>query len=145
MEFKINDSAWIHLGEKNLVEGKIVHIFDLEGDYTPNARRIYVLEIDTSIDPIYEARTIDSLSPDKDGPVNLFRKHDHSAANRLTRQLGMPLPQGVMDFEHSEPSVDEINAALDRSHDANRHSPISQEKKPSAKKRFYKKKVNKAV
>ena len=145
MELKINDSAWIHLGEKYLVEGKIVHIFDLEGDYTPAARRIYVLEIDTSIDPICEARTIDSISPDKDGPINLFRKEDHSTANRLTKQLGMPLPQGVMDYEHPEPSVEEINAALDRSHDATRHtSSIPKESRPK-KRTYYKKKAPKTT
>jgi hypothetical protein len=139
-QYTIKDKVWIHLGEKNLVEGRVVEIIDLQhlGE-NYGAEDLYIIEVPTHIDPVYEVRSFDTISADARGPINLFRKQNQQASNRFTKQLGMPLPQGAMDFEHPEPSVDEINAAMDRSHDATKHTPLS-EKRPSKKRTYFKKK-----
>ena len=142
-QYKIKDTVWIHLGEKNLVQGRVVEIIDLQHlgeDY--GSEDLYIIEVPTHIEPVYEVRTVDTISPDARGPIQLFRKQNQQASNRLTKQLGMPLPQGAMDFEHPEPSMDEINAAMDRSHDATKHAPLS-EKHPPKKRTYFKKQAKK--
>ena len=77
-EYNIKDKVWIHLGEPKLVEGRVVEIIDLahlkEG-HNPD-RELYIIELKTGIDNVYEVRDFDQISPDAKGPINLFRKLD---------------------------------------------------------------------
>jgi hypothetical protein len=141
-EYNIKDTVWIHNGERTLVQGRIVEIIDLEHleeGHDPE-RELYVIELKTGIDDIYEVRSFEQISPDEHGPIGLFRKEDVKETNRALKKIGMPLPQGVMDYE---PTPDEIHAALQRSQDASKHVPLNAGRKTAPKKRYFKKKVAK--
>jgi len=139
-EYNIKDTVWIHIGERSLVQGRVVEIIDLahlEEGHDPE-RELYIIELKTGIDDIYEVRSFEQISPDDRGPIGLFRKEDLKETNRALKKVGMPLPQGVMDYE---PTADEIHAALQRSQDAVKHTPLNPGRKTAPKKRFYKKKA----
>ena len=142
-EYNIKDTVWIHIGERTLAQGRIVEIFDLdhleEGYSTDN--ELYVIELKTGIENVYEVRSYEQISPDADGPISMFRSGEHKDTNRMLKKLGMPLPEGAMEYE---PTPDEIHAALQRSQDSIKHEPLSASKRAPAKKRFYKKKTTKA-
>jgi hypothetical protein len=142
-EYNIKDTVWIHIGEKTLVQGRIVDIFDLEHLEEGHSKdnELYVIEIKTPIQDVYEIRTYEQLSPDATGPIELFRSGEHKETNRAMKKIGMPLPDGAMEYE---PTPDEIHAALQRSQDAIKHDPLPTGKRGPAKKRFYKKKAPKA-
>ena len=93
-EYKIKDKVWIHLGERNLVGGRVVEIIDLEHlkeGHSPD-QELYIIELKTGIDDVYEVRNFDQISPDEKGPINLFRKTDAQANNRYLKKVGMTLP-----------------------------------------------------
>lgn len=92
MSYKIKDTVWIHIGERKLTSGRVVHIFNLE----EGGRDFYVIEIETGIDNIYEVRDYEQISPDAKGPINLFRKRHNEAtkAQRLLKKIGVLLPTG---------------------------------------------------
>lgn len=142
-KYDIKDPVWIHIGERTLTQGRIVEIIDLqhlEEGHDPE-NELYVVELKTGIEDVYEVRNFEQISPDADGPIGLFRKEDHRVTNRAMKKIGMPLPQGVMDFEYDEPTPEQIHAAMERSQAAVQHDPINKPKKAAPKKRFYKKKT----
>lgn len=98
MKYKIKDTVWIHIGERKLALGQVVHIFSLEGA----GRDLYVIEIQTGIDNIYEVRDYDQISPDAKGPINLFRKLKTEAAEaqRFLKKVGILLPSGEPNPEY---------------------------------------------
>lgn len=154
-EYKIKQKVWIHLGERKLVEGRVVEVIDLvhlkEGYKEEN--ELYVIEIETSIDPIYEVRTWDQISTTAKGPINLFKqvKEDLTAANRMLKKIGIVLPDGTVDPEiyndtfdgdgHDgmgsidDPTPEQIHAAMERAEKANQDSFTLETVKP--KKRTY--------
>jgi len=141
-EYNIKDAVWIHNGERTLVQGRVVEIIDLEHleeGHDP-ARELYIIELKTGIDDIYEVRSFDQISPDANGPIGLFRREDVKTENRLLKKIGMPLPEGALDYE---PTPDEIHAALQRSQEASKHAPLNTGRKTAPKKRYFKKKVAK--
>lgn len=111
-EFNIKDTVWIHLGERKLIKGRVVEIIDLahlnEGHSEDD--ELYVIEIKTGIDDVYEVRSYGMISPDEKGPINAFRQLDAPSHNRYLKKLGMTLPVDLPD-----PLVDlltEINEDL---------------------------------
>jgi len=126
-EYKIKDRVWIHLGERKLVDGRVVEIVDLshlkEG-HSPD-RELYIIEIKTGIDDVYEVRDFDQISPDAGGPINLFRhiKDDLLKNQRYLNKVGIKMP---VDGPHpladltdvnedlADPSPEQINAAIER-------------------------------
>ena len=141
-EYNLKDTVWIHIGEKNLVQGRVVEIIDLEhlDEGHDPSREFYIIELKTGIDDVYEVRSYEEISPDERGPINLFRKDDVKETNRKLKKIGMPLPEGVMDYE---PTPEEIHAALQRSQEASKHAPLNTGRKTAPKKRYFKKKVAK--
>jgi hypothetical protein len=97
-EYNIKDRVWIHLGEQSLVEGRVVEIIDLEHldeGYT-REQELYVIEISTPIEPVYEVRTFEAISPDAEGPITLYRNlQGVVAANRLLKKVGVKLPDNA--------------------------------------------------
>ena len=91
MSYKIKDTVWIHIGERKLTSGKVVHVFNLE----EGGRDFYVIEIETGIDNIYEVRDYEQISPDAKGPINLFRNQETRRANRYFRKVGIKVPDNV--------------------------------------------------
>jgi hypothetical protein len=152
-EYNTRDQVWIHMGERNLVEGRVVDIIDLvhlkEGHSADN--ELYIIEVKTGIEDVYEVRTFDQISPDARGPINLFRKQvDAVENNRLLKKIGMPIPLVGTTLEEALALDDEmdidpdvIHAALDSSLRNSTHQPLDLKEKPK-KRNFYKRTPKKA-
>jgi len=96
--YDIKDRVWIHLGEQSLVEGRVVEIIDLEhlGEGHSRDHELYIIEISTPIEPVYEVRNFDQISPDADGPLMIYRNlQGVVAANRLLKKVGVKLPDNA--------------------------------------------------
>jgi hypothetical protein len=168
-EYNIKDRVWIHLGERKLVEGRVVEIIDLvhlkEG-HSPD-REFYIVEIKTGIDDVYEVRDFDQISPDAAGPINLFRKNKNDSLKnqRYLKRVGVNLPvngpdplldlikdidtdeeftgdghDGMGSFaDEDDISPDAIHAALEKSKKDVTHTPLNL-KAEKPKRRYFKKK-----
>ena len=95
-EYNIKDKVWIHIGERKLVEGRVVEIIDLvhlKERHSPD-RELYIIELKTGIDDIYEVRDYDQISPDAKGPINLFRRTKDALIEnqRYLKRVGIQLP-----------------------------------------------------
>lgn len=104
-EYNIKDKVWIHLGEQSLVEGRVVEIIDLEHLDEGHSRdhELYIIEIPTPIEPVYEVRTFDMISPDAEGPIMIYRNlQGVVAANRLLKKVGVKLPDNAATAPSSE-------------------------------------------
>ena len=139
------------MGERKLVEGRLVDIIDLQHlkeGHSPD-RKLYVVEIKTGIDDVYEVRTLEQISPDSQGPINLFRTlEDAVENNRYLKKVGMSIP--IEDYELAEliqeldnieipdpdldePTPDQIHAAIERTQQLGQHQPIPRPKYRSRK------------
>lgn len=142
-KYEIKDTVWIHVGEKNLVQGTVVQTTDLSHLGEDPTDIIYIIQIESGVEPVYEARKFHMISPDEQGPINMFRMENHKETNRMMKKMGMPLPQGVeeYEFDENEPTSEEIEAALARSEQHVKHQALTvpQESNHKPKKRYYKK------
>ena len=152
-EYKIKDKVWIHLGERSLVEGRVVEIIDLmhlNENHSPD-NELYIIEIKTGIDDVYEVRNFEQISPDSTGPINLFRKTDVKENIRYLKKIGVKLPVSppdpfselVKDLNEDleGPTADEIHAALEKSQKDVSYPPlILKENKSKPKRRTFKRK-----
>ena len=105
-EYNIKDTVWIHMGERKLTKGRVVEIIDLEHlneKYNPDYE-LYVIEVQTGIDPVYEVRDFGQISPDSQGPIALFRREGLDGANRYLKKVGLPIPQGFEEWNETKPS-----------------------------------------
>jgi hypothetical protein len=134
-EYQIKDKVWIHIGEPLLVEGIVVHSFILE-KFPKN--KLYIIEIKTGIDDVYEVRDWGQISNTADGPINLWEKLEVRQGARYFKKVGMVLPVDVNDEKFDDPSPDEINAATDRTVSASKTDILNRPKK----KHFYRKRSN---
>jgi hypothetical protein len=120
-EYNIKDRVWIHIGERNLVEGRVVEIITLDhlNENHQPGHELYVIEIKTGIDDIYEVRDFLQTSPDSKGPIMCYRDKDLQHADRYLRKVGIAMPtsnQNLFDIlsEEDEPTPDQIHAALEK-------------------------------
>jgi len=117
-EINIKDKVWIHLGEHKLVEGRVVEIITLDHlneNHIPG-KELYVVEIHTGIDDVYEVREWETISLDANGPINCFK--NLGAEVRKLKKLGIkattaPVLRLDDDDDIEEPSQAEIMAALE--------------------------------
>jgi hypothetical protein len=159
-EYKLKDQVWIHLGERNLVQGRVVEIIDLlhlNENHTDDP--LYVIEIKTGIEDVYEVRNFDQISPDERGPIMLYRKQPDvmREANRALRRIGMsppdlsggssPVIEALM--EEDEPTQEQIHAALavaERGHTTIfKPSEKNEDRKPRKRRTFNKRKKNESA
>jgi hypothetical protein len=167
-EYNLKDKVWLHLGEPNLVEGRVVDIFDLAHMGYPADREFYVIEIKTGIDNIFEVRDFDQLSPDAKGPIGLFRNLDMKQIRENGRYLGKvgmklpvqqpnPLVEVVKEINQDleiypdegdagDPTPEQIHAAMERAEKAldpifTSHTKPAP-KRPAKKRTFVKRKKN---
>jgi hypothetical protein len=151
-EINIKDLVWIHIGERKLSKGRVVEIIDLEhlNEGHSKDNELYVIELKTSIEDIYEVRTFDTISLDPRGPINLFKKQDTHLEQRFLKKVGMIMPnaEGVIPADDyvegadlEEPTPEQIHAAMERSQLSVQHEPLSAVKKP---KKFYAKRTKKS-
>ena len=140
-EYKIKDKVWIHLGERNLVEGRVVEIIDLEhlNEGYNRDNELYIIEIPTHIEPVYEVRNFAMISSDAKGPSNAFKVLDPFKVNRFTKKVGMVVPVDL-----NEPTPEQIHAAMERAERAKNQpfntSPRPAGKRPAKKRTFTKRK-----
>ena len=154
-EFNIKDKVWIAMGERKLVEGRVVEIIDLahlnEG-HDPN-RELYVIEVHKGIDDIYEVRTWEQMSDTARGPLNMFRKIKEELVknNRYLTKVGIPVPNVEHDpleelakeieseyDDEVDPAI--IHAAIEKSQQDIVHQPLDLKTSAKPKRRYYKKK-----
>ena len=160
-EFNIKDKVWIHIGEPKLAEGRVVEIITLDhlNENYPAGKELYVIEIQTGIEPIYEVREFETISPDAKGPIMCYRQMDMMKhAGRYLRKVGIKLPHSTntdnpIDFpdtdmypdEGDEPTQEQIHAALARAEQGHttifKPEPAAQ-KKPRKRRTFVKRKKN---
>jgi len=140
-EYSLNDTVWIAgICSKNnfLVPGRVVKIFNIEfGTYDPSIT-YYVIEIPSSIDPVLEIRTWDTISQDQHGPVGGIRDAVSSPIvdKKYFSKIGMYFDDNEVDYE---PSDAEILAAIEKSKALNEHQPLNL-KSPKPKRKFHYKK-----
>lgn len=109
-EYNIRDRVWIHIGGPKLTEGRVVEIIDLDHlneGYDPN-RELYVIEISTPIEPLYEVRVAETMSEDERGPIGIYKtlKDGMIAVNQLLGKVGVTTP-----INSSEVHVEENTGA----------------------------------
>ena len=155
-EYNIKDKVWIHLGEKNLVEGRVVEIIDLEhlNEGHSKDRELYVIELKTGIDDVYEVRSFQEISPDAKGPIQLFRNLKQVIENnRYLKKVGMPIPMPSRNVlaeiaqevnediaRDDDPTPEQIYAAIEKSQQSTAHTPLNLQKEHKPKRRYFKKK-----
>lgn len=153
-EYNIKDKVWIAMGERKLVEGRVVEIIDLahlKENHNPD-QELYIIEVKTGIDDIYEVRTWEQMSDTAQGPLNMFRKIREELVknNRYLRKVGIPVPNvepnaleelaKEIDSEYDDevdPAI--IHAAIEKSQQDTVHQPLDL-KAAKPKRRYYKKK-----
>ncbi len=101
-EYNIKDKVWIAMGERKLVEGRVVEIIDLahlKENHNPD-RELYIIEIKTGIDDIYEVRDWEQISSTANGPLNMFLsiREELVKNNRYLRKVGIPVPNVESNF-----------------------------------------------
>jgi len=97
-EYYVKDPVWIHLSEQTLVKGRVVEIIDLEhlDEGHTKEQELYIIEISTPIESVYEVRSYEQISPDAEGPIMLYRNLENvTAANRLLKKVGVKLPDNA--------------------------------------------------
>ena len=94
-DYNLKDTVWIHMGERKLTKGRVVEIIDLEhlDEGHSTDYELYIIQVQTGIDPVYEVRDFGQISPDAQGPIALFRRDGLEGANRFLKKVGLPLPQ----------------------------------------------------
>jgi hypothetical protein len=150
-EYNIKDRVWIHIGERKLVEGRVVEIIDLahlNETHNPD-RELYVIEIKTGIDDIYEVRSFEQISPDAKGPINLFRNTKTRLEQRALKHIGMIIPNengvipadgyipeefdlpsiGDVDEDEDGPTPEQIHAAMEAAQNSTYIPPLMPQKK----------------
>lgn len=73
-EYNIDDVVWIYGIGTGAKKGKIVKKFKLDHPKYDNNKDHYVVAVDTSIEPLFELRTWETISEDSQGPVGLIRE-----------------------------------------------------------------------
>lgn len=137
-EYDIKDTVWIHMGERKLTRGRIVEIIDLEhlNEGIDPDHELYVIQVQTGIDPVYEVRDFGQISPDPQGPIALFRREGLDGANRFLKKVGLPIPQGFEEWNDSKPVSQ--NVAPKESMSGTKNDSAK-----SKKKRYYRQKPKK--
>lgn len=141
-EYSIGDLVWIYgISSNNTksVKGKVIKIIDLSREGFSNDPH-YIIEIPTHIEPLLEIRTWENMSQDESGPVGAFRELGNiDSTVKKIRTAGFHYDDPDLD---SEPTPDEIYAALEKSREDVMMKPlILKEQKPKRKMYYRKKKA----
>ena len=156
-EYNIKDKVWIHIGERKLTEGRVVEIVDLEhlGEGHDPKHELYIIELKTGIDDVYEVRSFEQISPDAKGPINLFRKTKTRLEQRIMKRIGMIIPNAdnvipadgyvpeelpsigdvTEDEDEDGPTPEQIHAAMEAAQNAANIPPLMAQ--PPKKKRQF--------
>jgi hypothetical protein len=139
-EYSINDTVWIagiDTGNANpLVPGRVIKIFNLDFENYDPERQYYVIEIPSSIEPLLEVRTWETISQDRHGPVGGVRNATNYPIQdrKFLSKLGMYFDDGETDYE---PSEQEILAAIEKSKSVSEHQPLIYKQGVKPKRRYH--------
>jgi hypothetical protein len=133
--YDIGDTVWIYgitRTENKLTKGKVIKIFDLS-DLGYNDEPYYLIELPTSIEPLLEIRTWHTMSQDNKGPVGSMRDlTDINNTLKMISQTGLNYDE---EHDPSEPTPDQIRAALEKSKTDKEHAPLIYKENNSKPKR----------
>jgi hypothetical protein len=94
--YDLGDIVWIYgvsRDQNKPTKGRIVRIIGLEDWGYPDDQDFYIVEIQTSIEPIFEVRTWETISQDEKGPVGAFRQavtvENIDAVEKQLSQIGL--------------------------------------------------------
>jgi hypothetical protein len=157
-EFKIKERVWIHIGDRKLTEGRVVEIIDLDhlNEGYGKDNELYIVEIPTEIEPIYEVRSFGQISPDSKGPIHAYRNLNVIKAQKYLGKVGFTLPVDMpnplaelaeeinqdLNSDMDEPTPEQIHAAMERAERVNVDTfrpPAPQVKKSRQPRRPYSK------
>lgn len=138
-EYKIGDAVWIHgvsRDNNKLTTGKVISLLDLTSAGYGADQVHYVISIPSSIEPLLEIRTWETMSQDHSGPIGAMRDImetlDPDSTYKKMKHIGFEYDIDLID----EPTPDQIHAAIERSSKAQIHDPlIVKDTKP--KRKFY--------
>jgi hypothetical protein len=116
--YDLGDTVWIYgvsRDQNKPTKGRIVRIIGLEDWGYPVEQDFYVIEIQTSIEPIFEVRTWETISQDEKGPVGAFRQavtaENIDAVDKQLSQIGLNVdgyenivPEPMPTEKHHKPS-----------------------------------------
>ena len=139
--YNIKDTVWIH-GVNNtaqLTKGRVISTVDLTSAGYDADHVHYVVAVTTEMTDLLEIRTWETMSQDSSGPVGSIRdavdEKYQPAMHKKAQQLGYQYVSdaaAVEDF--TEPTPDEIHAAMARSEQAIAHTPLIIKKAKVARK-----------
>lgn len=136
-KYELGDSVWINgvSRDNKLVKGKVIKKIDLSAEGYSDGPH-YIIEIPSSIEPLLEIRTWETMSQDAQGPVGCFRNLENppEVIHKKLKQVGYIYNDEELLID--EPTPDQIHAAIERASKAHTHEGLTQ--KP--KRRFYNKK-----
>jgi len=140
-EYSINDTVWIAgIDQKNnaLVPGRIIKAFNIDTNNYDASIVYYVVEIPSSIEPILEIRTWETISQDEIGPIGMLRdiKDALGPTNKFIKKIGYD----SNDVEEDEPSQEQILAAIEKSRKVATHDPLILKTNKPRRRRFSNKK-----
>ena len=140
-KYNIGDSVWIYgvrRGNTKPTKGKIIKSLDLsECGY--NDVTHYVIEIPTEIEPLLEIRTWHAISQDEKGPVGSFRLIGKLEPTiKFVGTLGLIADEE--EYEASDPTPDEVHAAIEKSIQNSSHGPLNLKDPAPRKRQYFKKK-----
>lgn len=143
--YKLGDTVWVYgvsKTENKLTEGTVVHNFNLDS----NDNALYVIEIPTAIEPLYEVRSWHTISQDRKGPVGslreMYQSQDSEATMKIVKHTGFDYTSEIEFADEDGPTPDQIHAALEKSQKESEHQPLNlKESKPKRRNFPRKKKV----
>lgn len=141
-EYSINDTVYIAgIDSKNntLVPGRVIKIFNIEIDNYNKDTQYYLIEVPTSIEPLLEVRTWETISQDKHGPVGAIREASQFPIpdRKYLSKIGLSFDDGDVDYE---PTEDEILAAIEKSKSVAEHQPLQFKNTTKPKRRYHSRK-----
>lgn len=117
--YNLDDTVWIYgvsRDQNKPTKGTVVRIFGLEDRGYPEDQDFYVIQIETSIEPIFEVRTWETISQDEKGPVGAFRQAVTSetidAVEKQLSQIGLT----VDGYENIVPEENKPHARVYKKH-----------------------------
>ena len=146
--YNIKDAVWIHGVNNNvqLTKGRVIATVDLTAAGYDADHVHYVIAVATDMTDLLEIRTWETISQDSSGPVggirNAVDETCQPAMHKKAQQLGYQYASDAAVVEdYTDPTPDEIHAAMARSEQAAVHAPLIIKKVKVAKKYPAKKKA----
>lgn len=117
--YNLDDIVWIYgvsRDQNKPTKGIVVRIFGLEDRGYPKDQDFYVIQVETSIEPIFEVRTWETISQDEKGPVGAFRQavttETIDAVEKQLSQIGLT----VDGYENIVPEENKPHAQVYKKH-----------------------------